>query len=34
MTAEYANGILTIKLGIKGERQEAMKKVKVISNGE
>lgn len=34
VTAEYANGILTIKLGIKGERQEAMKKVKVITHGE
>jgi HSP20 family protein len=33
VTAECANGILTIKLGIKGERQEAMKKVKVISQG-
>jgi HSP20 family protein len=34
VTAECANGILTIKLGIKGERQEAMKKVKVITHGE
>jgi len=32
VTADCANGILTIKLGIKSERQEAMKKVKVISH--
>jgi HSP20 family protein len=31
MTAEYANGLLTIKLGLKGERQEAMKKVQVTN---
>ena len=31
VTAECANGILTIKLGLKGERQEAMKKVQVTN---
>jgi len=31
VTAECANGILTIKLGLKGERQEAMKKVQVTT---
>jgi len=32
VTAECANGILTVKLGIKGERQEAMKRVKVTAH--
>jgi len=31
VTAEYANGLLTIKLGLKGERQEAVKKVQVTN---
>ena len=29
VTAEYAGGILTIKVGLKGERQAAMKKIPV-----
>lgn len=29
VTAEYANGILTIKVAIKGEHQEALKKIPV-----
>jgi len=33
VTAKCANGILTIKLGLKGERPEAMKKVKVSTYG-
>jgi HSP20 family protein len=31
VTAEYANGILTIKVGLPGERPEAMKKIQVTS---
>jgi len=33
VTAEYDKGILTIKLGLKGERQEAMKPVQVSTSG-
>jgi HSP20 family protein len=33
VTAECVNGILTITLGIKGERQAAMKQVKVTTHG-
>jgi HSP20 family protein len=33
VTAECANGILTINLGLKEERQEAMKKVQVTVHG-
>ena len=31
VTAECANGILTIKVGVPGERQEAMKRIQVTS---
>lgn len=31
VTAEYANGILTIKVAVKDERQEAVKKIPVTS---
>jgi HSP20 family protein len=33
VTAGYANGILTIKLGLKGQRPVDMKKVQVSANG-
>lgn len=33
VTAEYDKGILTIKLGLKGERQEAVKTVQVSISG-
>jgi HSP20 family protein len=33
VTAEYDKGILTIKLGLKGRRQEAMKRVQVGISG-
>jgi HSP20 family protein len=32
VTAEYANGILTIKVGLRGERPEGMKKIQVTAN--
>jgi HSP20 family protein len=31
VTAEYANGILTIKVAVKGEQHEAMKKIPVTA---
>lgn len=31
VTAEYADGILTVKVGLKSERQEALKRVKIIA---
>ena len=34
VAAEYANGILTIKVAIKGEQQEAVKRVPVASGKE
>ncbi|HEY7263588.1 MAG TPA: Hsp20/alpha crystallin family protein [Trebonia sp.] len=33
VTAEYDKGILTIKLGLKGERRETMKRVQVSTSG-
>jgi HSP20 family molecular chaperone IbpA len=33
VTAEYDKGILTIKLGLKGERRETMKRVQVTTSG-
>jgi HSP20 family protein len=31
VTAAYANGILTVKVGVKGEQKEAMKRVQVMA---
>ena len=33
VTAEYANGMLTIKVGLQGERPEGMKKIQVTAEG-
>jgi hypothetical protein len=33
VTAEYAHGILTIRLGLKGERQEAVTRIQVTTSG-
>jgi HSP20 family protein len=33
VTTEYSNGILTIKLGLKGQQQGAMRRVQVTGNG-
>jgi HSP20 family protein len=33
VNADYANGILTIKIGLKGERPEGMKKIEVSAAG-
>jgi len=32
VTAEYANGVLTVKVGVKGEQHQAMKKIEVTSD--
>ncbi len=34
VTAEYSHGILTIKLGLKGERQQAMTRIKITTTGQ